>query len=307
MIACRDGHDIPPVAHIALPIIIIACRDDRPVRFQSDRVSKACRDFSFMQIPIANLIAALERILIPGSQCKCLCRSFIVLFLKQSFALAVFFFFERRLRVAVIASRLTRRYCAVIVAYIDQLFNVPHTFSLCRRVLVFTSRLIRRYCAVVIARCQQVFSLLVLRFFGFRCRVAVIASRLIGRCCTVVIARCQHRFTLGVLRLFDLRFCVLIFAQCRERRNSLVILPIPCHFRRCFILHTRNNHQFSNRDNRHNRNHCNRYVSSTSSLLRFLLVHPFLSELFAHLRLFPTVLVIAQSSKAPYDFSVMEI
>ena len=42
--ACRDGHDIRPVAHVALPLIINACRDDPPVRFQSDRVKIVCRD-----------------------------------------------------------------------------------------------------------------------------------------------------------------------------------------------------------------------------------------------------------------------
>ena len=199
--ACRDGHDIRPVAHIALLILIIACRDDRPVRFQSDRVKTACRDFSFGQIPITNLIAALERILIPDTRCKRLCRSLTVLFHKQSFALLV---------------------------------------------------------------------LLVLQLFDLCCRVAVISSRL-------------------------------------ECRNGFVILLVLRHLDRRSILNARSNHhnhQFSNRDNRRNRNHCNHYVSSTSSLLRFLLVHPFLSELFALLRLFPAVLVIAQCLEPMPNFRI---
>ena len=36
--------DIRPVPHVALPRPIIACCDNRPVRFQSDRVIIACRD-----------------------------------------------------------------------------------------------------------------------------------------------------------------------------------------------------------------------------------------------------------------------
>ena len=153
---------------------------------------------------------------------------------------------------------------------------------------------------------QQAFSLLVLRFL----RHAICFNREIPCRRSVVVARRNHRFALGVLRILSLCLSILVFTQRLKCRNGFVILPVLRHLDRRSILNTRNNHQFSNRrncDNRRNRNHCNRYVSSTSSLLRLLLVHPFLSELFAHLRLFPTVLVIAQSSKAPSDFSVMEI
>ena len=274
LIACRDGHDIRPVAHIALPRTIPACRDDRPVRFQSDRVSFACRDFSFMQIPIANLIAALERILIPNSRCKHLCRSLTVLFHKQSFALLVLQLFSLRCRVAVISSRL-----------------------------------ICRYRSVVVTRRKHRFALLVLCFFGFGCRVAVISSRLIRRYRAVVVVSRQQAFSFLVLQLFDLCCRVAVISSRLECRNGFVILPVLHHLDRSIIPIAQKNSPRRNRNrrNRHNRNYRNDFVSFSSGLFGCLIIQPFLSKPFTFIRLFPAVLVITQSLKVMLDFSIIEL
>ena len=218
--ACRDGHDIRPASHVTLPIPIIACRDDRPVRFQSDRVIIACRDFSFMQILITDLIAALERILIPNSRCKCLCRSLTVLFHKQSFALLVL-----------------------------------QLFDLCCRVAIIASRLIRQLCTVIVARRNHRFALLVLCFFGFGCRVAVIASRLIRKLCAVIVSSRHQAFALLVPHFFNFCLRVAVFAQRLECRNGFVILPVLRHLRRRLILRGGNNDKLSRQTRRSHQQH----------------------------------------------------
>ena len=105
-------------------MLIIACRDDRPVRFQSDRVKSAYRDFSFMQILITDLIAALERITIPCNPLKCLYGSSRIVIRKQLLSFAILRFFSLRCRIAVIVSRLIRRYRAVIVTCRQQAFSL---------------------------------------------------------------------------------------------------------------------------------------------------------------------------------------
>ena len=221
-IACRDGHDIRPVAHVALPIPTAACRDDRPVRFQSNRVIIACRDFSFMQILITDLIAALERILIPNSRCKCLCRSLTVLFHKQSFALLVL-----------------------------------QLFDLCCRVAVISSSLICRYRAVVVARRNHRFALLVLCFFGFGCRVAVIASRLIRKLCAVIVSSRHQAFALLVPHFFNFCLRVAVIASRLECRNGFVILPVLHHLHCHLILRAGDNDKLSPQTYRKSQQHDN--------------------------------------------------
>ena len=169
-----------------------------------------------MQILIANLIAALERILIPNSRCKRLCRSLTVLFRQQTFALLVL-----------------------------------QLFDLCCRVAVISSRLIRKLCAVIVASRHQALTLLVLRFL----RHAICFNREIPCRRAVVVTRRNHRFTLGVLRVFSLRFSILVFAQRLERRDGFVILPILRHLRRRLILRGGNNDKLRRQTRRSHQQH----------------------------------------------------
>ena len=198
-IACRDGHDIPPVAHVALPIPIPACRDDRPVRFQSDRVIIACRDGHDIR-PVAHLALPI-----------------------------------------------------IILACRDD------------RPVRFQSDRVRTAC----------------RDFSFM-QILI----------TDLIAALER---------------ILVFAQRLECYDGFIILPVLHHLDRSIIPIAQKNspRRNRNRNNRNNRNHCNRYVSSTSSLLRLLLVYQFLGKLFALLRFFPTILVIAQCLEPMPNFRIL--
>ena len=204
-----------------------------------------------MQIPIANLIAALERISIPNSRCKCLCRCFIVPFRQQSFALLVLRFFSLRRCIAVIASRLICHCCTVVVARCKQYlaFAILHPFC-----PIFLSNGLIICCrSVVVARRNHRFALGILRFLRpaiclnreiVRRRSIVIASRYhrfaFGVLCflcpairlnrkivcrrAVVIARHYQTFALLVLRFFSFRRCVAVIASCLIRCYCAVVI-----------------------------------------------------------------------------------
>ena len=172
-------------------------------------------------------------------------------------------------------------------------FAVLRFFGFGCRVAVIASRLICQLRTVVISRCHQTFALSILRFL----RHAICFNREIPCRCAVVVTRRKHRFALLVLCFFGFGCRVAVIASRLECRNGFVILPVLHHLDRCSILNARNNHQFSNRrncDNRRNRSQRNHLVAPASFHFLRLLVQPFLSELFALLRLFPAVLVIAQ-------------
>ena len=206
-IACRDGHDIRPAAHVALPIIILACRDDRPVRFQSDRVKNACRDGHDIR-PAAHVALAIP---IPARRDN---RS-------------VRFQSDR-----------------VMPACRDFSFMqipIANLIAALERILIPNNRYKRLCRSLTVLFRQQAFSLLVLCFFGFNCRVAVISSRLIRCYCAVVILGRQQLLTFliyGFLRHFlrvsvifqslKRRFCVIILSPGQKRRRRRIFVFKPC-------------------------------------------------------------------------------
>ena len=223
MLSRRDGNNVPPAAHITLSCVIVTSRNDCTICFQPNRVTPACRNRHNI-IPIANLTLPS---FFPGK--------------------TIFTF------ITACRDKCSIRFHAYCMIYARRNFSfgqitIADLITALKRIAIPSNRLKCLYGRSLIVIRKQAFALLVLRFFGFRHRVAVISSRLICRYCAVVILVRQQLFTFliyGFLRhflrvsiifqRFKRRFCVIILSPGQKRRRRRIFVFKPCRLV-CAIL-----------------------------------------------------------------------
>ena len=231
MLSRRDGNNVPPAAHITLSCVIVTSRNDCTICFQPNRVTPACRNRHNI-IPIANLTLPS---FFPGK--------------------TIFTF------ITACRDKCSIRFHAYCMIYARRNFSfgqitIADLITALKRIAIPSNRLKCLYGRSLIVIRKQAFALLVLRFFGFRHRVAVISSRLICRYCAVVVTCGKQTFTLLVLRFFGLcrrvavissrlicRYCAVVILV-RQQLFTFLIYGFLRHFLRVSIIFQRFKRRF---------------------------------------------------------------